>query len=77
MEDHADQLVGRDLHACGADNSLFLITKKRLLKTPICRIRARAEAHRVLHRHRRPLRHVLQHEVRGVAQQRDASLDPV
>ena len=43
VEDHADQLVGGDLHARGADNALFLIVDERLSRN-----------RRLLRRRRRP-----------------------
>jgi len=77
VEDHADQLVGGDLHAGGAHQPRLLVVLERLLEVAAGGVGAGAEADRVLHRHRRALRHVLQHEVRGVAEQRDAPLHPV
>ena len=56
---------------------LLIVLRTPSRNSPSAGIGASAQAHRVLHRHRRALRHVLQHEVRGVAEQRDASLDPV
>src|SRR6266850_5921286 len=64
VEDHADQAVRRDLHARGAREARLLVVDECFLEVAVGALGAEAEAHRVLHRHRGALRHVLQHEVR-------------
>jgi hypothetical protein len=39
VEDHADQLVGRDLHACRADDASLLIFLERFLEISVAGIR--------------------------------------
>ena len=74
VEDHADERVGGDLHARSAHDAHVLIFAERFSKIAAGLLGGDAERDRVLHGHRRALRHVLQHEVRRVAEQRDASL---
>jgi len=77
VEDHAHQLVRRDLHPGRPHDAPFLVFDKGFFKVAVGLVGAEPEAHRILHRHRGALRHVLQHEVRGVAEEGDAPAAPV
>jgi len=76
VEHHAHQ-ARRNLHPGSSYESSFLIVLKSFWKIPIDLIGAGGQAHRVFERHGGALREVLEHEVRGVAQQRDRPLRPV
>ena len=65
-----------ELDAGGAQEALLAVAlERRLDLAGMARDHVR-EAHGVLHRHAGALREVLQHRVRGIAQERDAAVDP-
>jgi aminocarboxymuconate-semialdehyde decarboxylase len=76
VKDQPQQSRG-DLHARRAHQPRLLIFQECLWKIAVGRVGAHAQAHRILHRHGRALREVLQHEVRRIAEQRHRSVAPV
>src|SRR2546423_1684019 len=77
VEDHPDEVVRRDLDARGAHDAPLLIVPEDFLELAVERVGAGAKAHGIFHRHCGALRHVLEHEVRRVAEQGDAPSRPV
>ena len=65
------------LHPRGAEITQLLIFFERRRKIVAARLDLVGEADRVFHRHVAALGEVLQHRMRGVAEQRDAALGPV